>query len=78
MEMLQRTSLKKIASIPIALMLACIAANISFLPFAFLALTLSSPFDFILIVVGIGLALLSGILSFRKLYRYFGRQLLGL
>jgi hypothetical protein len=75
MEMMRGLSVQKIASFFIALTLACIAGTIILLPFFFLTLSLFGFLNVMLAVIGIGLALLTGIVSFRKLYPYFRRQL---
>jgi hypothetical protein len=75
MEMMRGPLMQKLASFFIALTLACIAGTIIFLPFVFLTLSFSGFSSLLLAVIGIGSALLTGIVAFKKVYPYFRRQL---
>jgi len=78
-EMMRGPLVQRIGLFFIALTLACIAGTIAgtitLLPLFFLSLSFSGFLNVVLAVVGTGLALLTGIVSFRKLYRYFRQQL---
>jgi hypothetical protein len=79
MEMMRGPLMQKLASFFIALTLACIAGTIAgtitLLPLFFLSLSFSGFLNVLLAVVGTGLALLTAIVAFKKVYPYFRQQL---
>jgi hypothetical protein len=68
--------MRRVAAFFVALMLSCIAVNAILLLFFFInkLFGLRSYAMISIMGIGIGLALFSGILFFRKLYVYFIRQ----